>query len=178
MNGKTRILMALVLLGTSFTTAKGLRAADWPAYRHDLARSGVTEEALPVPLHPQWVYTAAHPPRPAWPEPGRELNRVAFDYAYEVTAAGGLVYFGSSADHKVYAIGLDGGRPRWSFFTEGPVRFAPAIDAGRVFVASDDGRLYCLSAADGAPLWRFQMATPDAPTARRPTRWRCCCGRI
>jgi len=160
-NGKTRILMALVLLGTSFTTAKGLRAADWPAYRHDLARSGVTEEALPVPLHPQWVYTAAHPPRPAWPEPGRELNRVAFDYAYEVTAAGGLVYFGSSADHKVYAIGLDGGRPRWSFFTEGPVRFAPAIDAGRVFVASDDGRLYCLSAADGAPLWRFQGGPRD-----------------
>jgi outer membrane protein assembly factor BamB len=160
-NSKTRILVTLILLGTTLAAAKGLWAADWPAYRHDLARSGVTEEALSPPLHPQWVYTAAHPPRPAWPEPGRELNRLAFDYAYEVTAAGGLVYFGSSADHKVYAIRLDSGRQQWSFFTEGPVRFAPAIEAGRVFACSDDGRLYCLSAADGALLWRFQGGPRD-----------------
>ena len=88
MKRKTRMTITLVVLGTSFAVAKGLWAADWPAYRHDLARSGVTEDGLSLPLHPQWVYTAAHPPRPAWPEPGRELNRLAFDYAYEVTAAG------------------------------------------------------------------------------------------
>ena len=161
MNARKRVLMALALVGTSLCAAKGLWAADWPAYLHDLARSGVTEDALPAPLHAQWIHQPAHAPRPAWPEPGRELNRLAFDYGYEVTAAGGLVYFGSSADHKVYAIELDGGRPRWSFFTEGPVRFAPAIEGERVFVASDDGRLYCLSASDGALLWRFQGGPND-----------------
>ena len=161
MNGTTRIAMTLVFLGTSLTAAEGLRAADWPAYRHDLARSGVTDEALPVTLHPQWVYTAAHPPKPAWPEPGRELNRLAFDYAHEVIVAGGLVYFGSSADHKVYAIRLDNGHEKWSFFTEGPVRFAPAIEGERVFACSDDGRLYCLSATDGVPLWRFHGGPRD-----------------
>ena len=112
------LFVALVFLAIGSAVASGLWAGDWPTYRHDLARSGVTEEALSAPLHRQWLYTAAHPPRPAWPEPGRELNRLAFDYAYEVTIAGGLTYFGSSADHKVYAIGLDAGQTRWSFFTE------------------------------------------------------------
>jgi len=77
-----------------------------------------------MPLQRQWVYAAAHAPRPAWPEPGRELNRLAFDYAYAVTVAKGMACFGSSADHKVYAIDLGTGLERWSFFTEGPVRFA------------------------------------------------------
>ncbi len=132
------------------------QAADWPAHRHDLARSGVTDEELPVLLHRQWLHESAHAPRPAWPEPGRELNRIAFDYAYEVVAAGGMVYFGSSADHKVYAVDLASGRQRWSCFTGGPVRFAPAIEDGRAFVASDDGCLYCLDASQGTLLWRFQ----------------------
>ena len=121
----------------------------------------MTDETLSARLHPQWVYKAPHAPIPAWPEPGRELNRLAFDYAYEITAAGGWVYYGSSADHKVYAIELESGLPRWSFFTEGPVRFAPTIEAGRVFACSDDGWLYCLSAEDGTLLWRFRGGPKD-----------------
>ncbi|MEW6356245.1 MAG: PQQ-binding-like beta-propeller repeat protein [Planctomycetota bacterium] len=130
-------------------------AADWPAYRHDFARSGVTAEQLPTPLHLQWVHQPAHAPMPAWPEPGRELNRLDFDYVHHVAVADGVAYFGSSADHKVYAIDLKTGKERWSFFTGGPVRFAPAVEGGRVFAASDDGYLYCLGAKDGRPIWRF-----------------------
>ncbi len=161
MNPMPCVVAALIALGAVFSFNRDLPAADWPNYRHDLARSGATEEPLATPLHRQWVHRAAHPPRPAWPEPGREVNRLAFDYAYEVTAAGGRVYFGSSADHKVYAIDLQSGRPLWSFFTEGPVRFAPAIEGGRVFVASDDGWLYCLSADNGVLLWRFHGGPRD-----------------
>ena len=129
--------------------------ADWPTYRHDLARSGVTQEQLRTPLHRQWVHVAPHRPRPAWPEPGRELNRLAFDYAYSLAVAEGTIYYGSSTDHKVYAIDLATGRQRWHFFTGGPIRFAPAVEDGRVFVACDDGWLYCLSTADGTLLWKF-----------------------
>ncbi len=143
---------------TGFLAASGVRAGDWPMYRHDLARSGRAAEKLQSPLHRQWTYRAAHAPMPAWPEPSRELNRVAFDYAYDAVVAGGLAYFGSSADHKVYAVDLQSGQQRWSFFTEGPVRFSPAVEGGRVFVASDDGRLYCLSAAEGKLLWSFSGA--------------------
>ena len=136
-------------------------AGDWPAYRYDAARSGVSGEQLQTPLSLQWTHVPAHPPRPAWPEPGRELNRLAFDYAHTVVAANGVVYFGSSADHKVYAIDLATGRVRWSIFTGGPVRFAPVVAGGRVFVASDDGHLYCLAASDGRELWRFRGAPDD-----------------
>ena len=161
MRRRAHCIVALLVLGASITMIRTLAAADWPTYCHDLARSGVTDETLSARLHPQWVYKAPHAPIPAWPEPGRELNRLAFDYAYEITAAGGLVYYGSSADHKVYAIELESGLPRWSFFTEGPVRFAPTIEAGRVFACSDDGWLYCLSAEDGTLLWRFRGGPKD-----------------
>ncbi len=130
--------------------------ADWPTYRYDFARGGVTEESIDLPLRRQWVYRPAHAPEPAWPEPGRELNRLAFDYAFAVTIADGLVYFGSSADHKVYALDLATGKERWAFFTEGPVRFAPALAQGRVFVASDDGWVYCLSGSTGDLIWRVR----------------------
>ncbi len=136
-------------------------AADWPAYQHDAAHSGVTQEQLAMPLQRRWTYTAPHAPQPAWPEPGRELNRTAFDYAYETIVASGRVFFGSSADHKVYALDLKTGQTAWEYFTEGPVRFAPACDSGRLFVASDDGYLHCLQADSGKLLWRFRGGPSD-----------------
>ncbi|MCK5802779.1 MAG: PQQ-binding-like beta-propeller repeat protein, partial [Lentisphaeria bacterium] len=141
---------ALALLVVSVT-----HAADWPAYRHDFGRSGLTAEQLPSPLHLQWTYQAQHAPRPAWPEPGRELHRQAFDYAADVIVAQGLVLFGSSADHKLYALDLATGAERWSFFTGAPIRFAPAVEGQRVFVASDDGCVRCLDLVKGTLLWEF-----------------------
>ncbi|MBM3472846.1 MAG: methyltransferase domain-containing protein [Armatimonadetes bacterium] len=142
--------------------AGGLWAADWPTYRGDMARSGVTSEAITTPVHVQWTYRSPHPPQPAWPEPGRELHRMAFGYAYEPVVAGGMIYYGSSADHKVYALDLTTGHERWTFSTEGPVRFAPAVAEGRVFVGSDDGCLYCLSAGEGKLLWKHHFGPRDS----------------
>ena len=129
MTSHTRFPLALVLTAVF---VRPLFAADWPAYRHDFARSGVTQEKLVAPLHRQWTYLPAHKPMPAWPEPGRELNRLDFDYVFHVAVADGLVFFGSSADHKIYALDLATGRERWSFFTEAPVRFAPALESGLI----------------------------------------------
>lgn len=83
---------------------------------------------------------------------------MAFDYAYQIASADGRIYYGSSADHKVYALDLASGRQLWSFFTEGPVRFAPCVAGSRVFVAGDDGCLYCLNRSDGKLIWRFRGA--------------------
>ena len=133
----------------------------WPTYRGDNTRRGWTEQTLGRPLALQWTHVSAHRPRPAWPEPGKEVHRMAFDYAYRLAAAGGRIYYGSSADHKVYALDVESGKEVWSFFTEGPVRFAPCVAGGRVFAASDDGFLYCLDAAEGKLIWRFRGGPRD-----------------
>ncbi len=152
------VVVGIILLSVITAPVVG---ADWPMYGYNAARSGASPEQLKIPLHLQWVYVPKHAPQPAWPEPGRERHRLAFDYAYQVVVANGSVYFGSSADHKVYALDLSTGQERWHFFTDAPVRFAPAVEGERVFVASDDGWLYCLSATDGKLLWRFYGGLRD-----------------
>lgn len=143
------------------------RAADWPAYMHDNRRSARTSERLDVPMQECWVYTARHRPRPAWPPPAkadffhhkRDLNpRMIFDRAYQPVIAGGFVYFGSSADDKVYALDTATGEEEWSFFTDGPVRLAPAAAGGRLYVGSDDGFVYCLDGANGRLIWKQRVA--------------------
>ncbi len=137
-------------------------AEDWPAYRHDNARSAVTKESLGPQLNAQWVFTPPHPPEPAWPGEQKEKPRVRFDEAYHVAAAGDAVFFGTSSDNSVYCLDAATGELRWSVILGGPIRVAPAVDAGRVYVGSDDGYVYCLDAKDGAELWRVRAAhRPD-----------------
>ena len=125
-------------------------AGDWPTYHADAARTGYTSEALPANLAPLWTYKGAHPPRPAWPDEPSML----FDPGYAPVSDGHSLYFGSSADCKIYALDAATGKERWTFFTVGPVRFAPALWKDCVFAVSDDGQLYCLSAKDGKLLWK------------------------
>ena len=132
-----------------FTAGQRTSAADWPMYRADASRSGYTAEALPERLKPAWKHEAAAP-MPAWPT----RERLRFDAACQPVVSGGLVFYGSSPDGKVYALDAATGRLRWEFFTDGPVRFAPAVWRDRLFVASDDGYLYCLAADDGRLVWK------------------------
>ena len=136
-------------------------AADWPTYRCDIARSGVTSEGLRHGLSLQWTYRPLQAPRPAWPAPSEELPRMHSDNAYHVAVAQGLVYFGSSMDDRVLAVDAATGDVRWSFFAEGPVRFAPTVCAGRVYFGSDDGHVYCLDAADGRLIWQRRAGPSD-----------------
>ena len=129
-----------------------MQAADWPMYRADSARSSYTSEQLPEGLMLQWTYQSPHPPTPAW----LTRNRQQFDRAYQPVVAGGALYYGSSADCKVYALDAVTGKTRWIFFTDGPVRFAPVVWQDRLFVTSDDGHLYCLTATDGQLLWKLR----------------------
>ena len=72
--------------------------------------------------------------------------------------AGGLVYFGSTTDDTLRAIEGSTGKVRWQFTAGGPIRFAPALGAGKAYVASDDGWLCCLDAGTGEPIWKFHAA--------------------
>jgi len=133
------------------------QAADWPTYRGDATRSGFTAETIPNQLRLRWQFNAGLPPQPAWPT----SERMDFDLAFQPIIVGDLVVFGSSADDQVYALDAKTGAIRWRFFSEGPIRFAPAAWKDRVFVASDDGWFYALALADGKVLWKHR-AGPGA----------------
>lgn len=140
-------------------------AGDWPCYRHDIQRSGVSEAHFNASLSLAWTFTPTAGPRHAWGDPqpkpieGQlELPRTRFDDTFHVAVSEGLLFFGSSSDNKLYALDAKSGLLRWSFYTDGPVRLAPSVWRGKVYAGSDDGHVYCLNAADGALLWRFRAA--------------------
>jgi outer membrane protein assembly factor BamB len=130
----------------------GLRAADWPTYRADAARTGYSSDPLPDYLELRWVHRTRTGAAPAWPN----SSRITFDLASQPVLVGPLVIFGTSAEDKIVALDADSGTVRWTFFTGGPVRFAPAAWRDRIFVASDDGYLYAIRWADGALLWKHR----------------------
>jgi len=161
-------LFTLCLL--TFANNASTRAEDWPTFMHDKHRSGVTTERLGLPLNESWVFKSAHEPQPAWPGPAKQdfwhrqfnlRSTVAYDRAFQVVGAGDTIYFASSADDKVYALDSRTGRQRWAFFTEGPVRLAPCVSNEKVYVASDDGYVYCLSADDGSLVWKYKRADQE-----------------
>ncbi len=125
---------------------------EWPTYRADAARSGYTNQRLSSPLHLRWTRKESHAPMPAWPA----SSRMPYDRAFRGVVADGRLYYGRSTDGTVVAIDAVTGQDLWTFQTDGPVRFAPAAWNGAVFVASDDGWLYCLGAADGQLRWKHR----------------------
>ena len=158
-------LCSLIFLNPAST-----KAEDWPAFMRDKHRSGVTGERLELPLNESWIYKASHRPEPAWPGPAnqdfwhRQFNlrsTVTYDRAFQVVGAGDTIYFASSSDDKVYALDSMTGHEHWTFFTEGPVRLAPCISNDKVYVASDDGYVYSLSANDGSLVWKHKGTDGD-----------------
>ncbi len=143
-------LVAILLLASS------LHAADWPMWRCDAKRSAVTSQELPGELQLAW--TLENPPlEPAW----LDEPRMRFDVAYEPIVVGDTLFVGSPRDDSVRAIATETGREKWRFYTDGPVRFAPAAWDGKLYVASDDGFLYCLRAETGGLLWKFRGGPTD-----------------
>ena len=165
-----RIIRTMLAASLWTAVSSGLQA-DWPTYRGDGRRSGVCEEELQLPLVESWAHAPNLPPQPAWPEmPAkqdvyRQIHGLSpttiFDRAFHPVIEGGSLYYGSSADDKVYCVDAASGRVKWTFTTEGPVRLAPTLSDGRVFVGSDDGGVYCLDAAGGSLIWRYRAGPAD-----------------
>ncbi len=135
------------------SAADSCLAADWPMWRYDSARSAQSPEQLPQSLQAVWSRQFA-PRKQAWDDP-LNLDLMTYDRVFEPIVVGDRLFVGFNDRDKLVAYDLNTGRELWSFFTEGPVRLAPAGWRDRVFVASDDGHLYCLNAADGSLVWKF-----------------------
>lgn len=129
---------------------------DWPMWRHDAGHTGASTLELPTSLHLQWQRQL---PRPTPAFPGDP--RLCFDKSYEPVVAGGRMFVPSMVTDTVTALDADTGQELWTFFADGPVRFAPVAWNNRVAFVSDDGFLYCVSAGSGRLLWKFSPLEPE-----------------
>jgi len=154
----------LIIIVSVFLLSLQSQCGDWPTFRHDNSRSGASHEKIERPIKLKWVFKPRHAPSPAWPLPAEEAPRSHVDNAFHVAVADNIVYFGSSVDNKVYALDLADGRMIWTYMTEGPVRFAPAIYKGKVYFGSDDGYVYCVDALKGSFVWKYRLG-PDQSKA-------------
>jgi outer membrane protein assembly factor BamB len=138
--------------GPEETAVHGL----WPTWRNDSAHTAVTSTPLTLPLWRSWTFKPKAGPRPTGTVSKEDPSAIPDDLAFQVVSGEGLVFFGSSSEDSVYALDLETRQVRWVFSTEGPVRFAPFYDKGKLFLGSDDGTVYCLKASTGRLLWKHQ----------------------
>ncbi len=117
-------------------------SSDWPTYRHDAARSGRTNAAVPANLKPEWQATL-----------GGRLS--------SVTVADGKLFVASIDTHTVHALDANDGKVLWSYTAGGRVDSPPTIYQGTAIFGCADGYVYCLRAADGALAWRFRAAPAE-----------------
>ena len=118
----------------------GVRPGDWPAYQGDNTRTCMTEAPLPEKAKQAWRFRVPSGTSPTAP-----------------VSAGGLVFFGDRSG-AVTAVRADDGEVAWRAHTNGAVYFPPAVEDGRLFAGSADGRVYAFEAATGKPLWTFRVA--------------------
>ena len=132
-------------------------------WRYDAARSAASpDEIAPKPV---LLWSRKLPPvLQAWPL--EHDQRINFDISYEPVVMGKLMFLSSPNDGGVTAFSTDTGEQVWKFYTEAPVRCAPACWKGKVYAGSDDGYLYCLDAGTGAVVWKFRGAPSDRPDRR------------
>ncbi|HZN32364.1 MAG TPA: PQQ-binding-like beta-propeller repeat protein, partial [Pirellulaceae bacterium] len=146
--------LAMIVAGAGLPPSG--RGGDWPQWRYDAQRSAASPDELPAQLRTHWVRELPRL-KPAWPDQAK----MQFDAAYEPVAAGQRLFVGSSFDNTVTAYDTRSGRELWTFFADGPVRFAPLVWEDKLYFACDDGYLYCLKAADGSLIWRFRGGPSD-----------------
>jgi len=115
---------------------------DWATFRHDNARSGKSDLAIPKDANCTWTV-----------KPGGRLS--------SLVAAEGKVFGAEIDEHTVFALDAGSGETVWTFIAGGRVDSPPTLFNGRAIFGSADGSVYCLRASDGELIWRFLAAPGD-----------------
>ncbi|MHB8901035.1 MAG: outer membrane protein assembly factor BamB family protein, partial [Thermoguttaceae bacterium] len=114
-------------------------ADDWPAFRHDSARSGASPAEGPAD------------PALAWRvQLGRSLS--------PPIAVGSRVFVSLVDQHHVVCLDAADGRKLWEFAAGARIDSPPTWWQGSLLVGSADGWVYSLRADDGQLAWRFRAA--------------------
>ncbi|MCA9127938.1 MAG: PQQ-binding-like beta-propeller repeat protein [Planctomycetales bacterium] len=154
----TPLLIKLVLVGAVCVVLQPRRvvAEDWPMWRYDSHRSAASPNRIPSQLQLLWKRTFSSR-KQAWDDP-LNLDLMTYDRTFEPVVKDGRMFLGFNDQDKLLALEAATGRTLWTFYANGPIRMAPVADQDRVLVCSDDGYLYCLSAASGQLRWKFSAA--------------------
>ncbi len=158
------------LIIISLISSSLVQADDWPTWRNDNKRSGIsTENVVPNLLTEAWVFTEKTPPSPAWHgtmqrDAWNNISKAkparAFDKAFNLIAADNKVFFASSSTSACVALDAANGTETWRAKVGGPVRIAPTFNNSKVYFGSDDGLVYCVNANTGAIIGKHRGA-PD-----------------
>ena len=132
-----------LLRGSAYDAAIGAEPheRDWPTYRHDVARSGFTNQALLDDLGKSWELDL-----------GGKLSAL--------TIAAGKVFVAQVDAHTVHALDYATGKKIWHYIAGARVDSPPTYWKGRVIFGGMDGCVYCVRAEDGALVWKYR-ATAD-----------------
>ena len=89
-------------------------------------------------------------------------GRVIFSYP---TFAEGKIFVGTADDGipkkcGVYAVDAEDGKIIWSFPAKNTINSAIRYENGKIYMQDTQGRVYCLSAADGSIVWEADAADP------------------
>jgi outer membrane protein assembly factor BamB len=114
---------------------------DWPTFRHDALRSGSASCEFPASMSPTWATSVG--PRVTPP-----------------VVAANSVFVSAVDEYAVVALDARDGSTKWEFATGGRVDSPPTYHRGTVLFGCADGRVHCLRASDGAPVWELRAA-PD-----------------
>jgi len=127
--------------GPAFGTVPGSEdiasAGDWPAYRHDGARSGISRISIAPKMSVLWKTRIATQPS-------------------AITVAAGRMFVSDIPAHTLYALNQDTGKTDWTFTADGRIDSPPTYHQGLLLFGSRDGWAYCLRASDGKLVWRFR----------------------
>ena len=153
---KSNTFVLLILTAAYLVANTAFATEDWPQWRFDAQRTAASNNTLPAEFSVLWEkrYT---PRVQAWDDP---LNQdlMTFDKQFEPIAMNGKLFVPFNDECKLLAIDINSGKTLWTFYAEGPIRFAPVGWNDKLFVVSDDGFIYSISAADGSVQWKFSPA--------------------
>jgi len=131
--------ISLILIMFLFAgAATAVLAAEWPAFRGDMQRTGYYRESGIQPPVSSWLWKATLP-----------------GSAYSSPAVQDTMVFIGAGDSCVHALNAKTGNAVWTFKTGNCVESTPLVAGNKVYVGSDDGYIYALAESSGKLLARF-----------------------
>ena len=119
------------------TTGKAAAPGDWPTYRGNAFRGGITKAAVSPKLNVKWKVKL----------PGNPTAS---------TVVGNRLYVCTPETHTLYALDSSSGKTAWRFTADARIDSPPTYHNGMLLFGSNDGWIYCVRAADGVLAWRFR----------------------